>query len=505
MAIQASGLGTRPGVRSIVEDPDRFRRARTGRPEREPAASIRSPPISASICETSTSRRSSRTWRPTYPSTSRKERSPHRARPGCWSRRPGRAARRRRPRSTSRRTSRWRTSPPSTRCEHERLIDWRSLRIGGLAFSTLPFRLAIDDIALDDFAASLVHRADDTWNLGPGSSHSSDPRSGAGARPAPPQTSGATRPFTIGRITLRGGRFGFIDHALRPSFASELGDIAARLSASFSEAGLDVNGALSGRVDDFAPLTVAGKIRLKDRQPSADWKLDLHDLDLPPASPYAGKYLGYLIEKGKLNLAIACHIVEGKLDTNVRVVVNKLELGPKTDSPNTTGVNVPRTVAILKDRHGVINVDLPISGSFVDRKFDLRQTIRDTVRGVFTKAAAVPLAPLVSIVSIFDGGPARSGHRSTFSRAERPSIPTRSPRSAGWPRPCGRAPNLRSRSRATPSPAAMAEAMVSRHWRGDGLTSCATRSRAPTRARALACSSSCRKSRAVPAVASSCD
>jgi hypothetical protein len=302
--------------------------------------------------------------------------------------------------------------------EHEPLVDWGSLRVGGLALSTLPFRLVMDDIGLDDFAARLVRRADKTWNVGPTSSGSS----------------GATGPITIGRLTLRGGRFGFVDRSLSPSFATELGDIAARLSASFSGAGSEVSGALSGRVDDFAPLTVAGMIRLADRQPSADWKLELRDLDLPPASPYAGKYLGYLIEKGKLDLAVACHIVRGKLATDVRLVVNKLALGPRTESPNATGVNVPRTIALLKDRHGVINLDLPITGSFTDRKFALGQTVRNALLGVFTKAAALPFDPILSIVSLVDGGRSEERASVDFQPGQAALDPEGVARIDGWAR-----------------------------------------------------------------------
>ena len=351
--------------------------------------------------------------------------------------------------------------------EHERLIDWRSLRVGGLALSTLPFRLAIDDIGLDDFAANLVRRADKTWNVGPPGRRSSAPRPGAAAPSAPAQQSGAPRPLTIGRLTLRRGRFGFVDRSLSPSFATELGDIAARLSASFSEGGSEVSGALSGRVEDFAPLTVAGTIRLADRQPSADWKLDLRDLDLPPTSPYAGKYLGYLIEKGKLDLAVACHLVQGKLDSNVRLVVNKLELGPKTESPKATGLNVPRTIALLKDRHDVITLNLPITGSFADRKFDLGQTIRNTLLGVFTKAAALPFDPILSILSLVDGGHSKERSAVDFQPGRATLDPKAVASIDGWARALREAPNTSVEIQGHADPA--------RDGRGDGASRLAWR------------------------------
>jgi uncharacterized protein involved in outer membrane biogenesis len=292
--------------------------------------------------------------------------------------------------------------------DRERLIEWRSLRIAGLALSTLPFRLAVGDLALDDFAARLVHRADDTWNVDQPGEGSSEPQSEAATAGTSP--SGAIRPISIGRLTLRGGTFSFVDRSIHPPFATDLGDIAAHLSASSSQAGTEVSGALSGRLDDFAPLTVAGKMSLTAAQPSADWSLDLRSLDLPSASPYSGKYLGYEIERGKLDLAVACHIVHGQLGSNVRLVISEPQLGPKVESPDATGVNVPRTVALLKDRHGTINLNLPIRGSFDHRRFKLGQTIRNAVRGVITKTAALPFVPMVAILDA-----ARSERRSSIA------------------------------------------------------------------------------------------
>jgi hypothetical protein len=310
----------------------------------------------------------------------------------------------------------------------ERLIAWRSLRVAGLALSTPPFHLVVDEVALDDFAARLVHRADDTWNVEQAGSRSSDPRPGAAVAQTPLQESGQKPLISLRRLTLRGGTFSFVDRSIRPVFATELGQIAARLSGSSSEAGTEVSGALSGRLDDFAPLTVAGRISLTDGRPVADWNLDLRNLDLPPASPYAGKYLGYYIERGKLDLAVACHIVPGKLDTNVRLVINKPELGPRVESPDVTEVNVPRTLALLKDRRGTINLNLPIRGSFDHRKFNLGKTIRSAVRGVITKTAALPFAPIVAII---DGGHAEKSSSIEFQRARATLLPPEAAKVSG--------------------------------------------------------------------------
>ena len=51
-----------------------------------------------------------------------------------------------------------------------------------------------------------------------------------------------------------------------------------------------------------------------------DLKVDLKGVELPPASPYAGKYAGYGITKGKLGLSLDYHIEKSRLDAKNRTV-----------------------------------------------------------------------------------------------------------------------------------------------------------------------------------------
>jgi hypothetical protein len=156
---------------------------------------------------------------------------------------------------------------------------------------------------------------------------------------------------------------------------------------------------LRGRVGGSATLEVAGKVN-----PLADpLALDVHakvrDLELPPLSPYAIKYAGYGIERGKMSVDLA-YVVQpnGELTATNRIVLNQLAFGDKVEG-SSASLPVKLATALLADRNGVIDLDLPISGSINDPKFSLGSVIWKVITNLVVKAVTSPFALLSSAMS----------------------------------------------------------------------------------------------------------
>ena len=62
---------------------------------------------------------------------------------------------------------------------------------------------------------------------------------------------------------------------------------------------------LRGRVEGTARLEINGKVNPLARPLALDLKAQVRDLELPPLSPYAIKYSGYGIERGKMSVDLA--------------------------------------------------------------------------------------------------------------------------------------------------------------------------------------------------------
>ncbi len=316
--------------------------------------------------------------------------------------------------------------------KHEEFLKWRSLHLGQLAVVNappMPLGLAIHDIALTDFYSRLTIFPDAHFNVedivSKPSSVASAPKpltksdriaankkqvSPPASRPAPKGTTSASATpspsepspkINIGQVTLQGGHVSFEDRLIRPNYSAELTELAGRIS------GLSVDGAtqadvdIRGSVDHSGELSIVGKANPLAKNLFVDLKIELRDFELPPTSPYAAKYAGYGIEKGKLSLALDYHIVDRKLDAKNRLVVEQFTFGDKVPSPDATSLPVRLAVSLLKDRHGVIDIDLPIAGSLDDPEFKIWHAVLKVLGNLIVKAVT---APFSMIASLFGGG-----------------------------------------------------------------------------------------------------
>jgi flagellar motor protein MotB len=158
---------------------------------------------------------------------------------------------------------------------------------------------------------------------------------------------------------------------------------------------------LRGKLENYAPLEITGKINPLRNDLFVDLKIDFKDMDLSPLTPYSGRYAGYTIEKGKLFLSLKYLIVKRKLDASNNVFLDQFTFGDSVDSPDATKLPVRLAVALLKNRKGEISLDLPLSGSLDDPKFSIWGVVIKIIVNLLVKAATSPFALLGAI---FGGG-----------------------------------------------------------------------------------------------------
>ena len=123
-----------------------------------------------------------------------------------------------------------------------------------------------------------------------------------------------------------------------------------------------------------------------------DLAVDFRDIDLNPMTPYAGKHAGYTIQKGKLSLELKYLIANRQLRSENKIVIDQLTFGDAVNSPDATSLPVRLAVSLLKDRNGVILLNLPVSGSLDDPQFSVWGSVLQILRNLIAKAATAPFA-----------------------------------------------------------------------------------------------------------------
>ncbi len=191
------------------------------------------------------------------------------------------------------------------------------------------------------------------------------------------------------------GRIDFTDRFIRPNYSADLTGLNGHLGGFRSDSTEMAELELRGRAAGTALLDISGRLNPTANPLALDIRAKATDLELAPLSPYAGKYAGYAIERGKLSLDVSYRIdPDGKLDAKNQVVLNQLTFGDKIDSPQATRLPVLLAVALLKDRNGVIDINLPVSGSINDPQFSVGGLILRVIVNLLTKALTAPFALL---------------------------------------------------------------------------------------------------------------
>jgi hypothetical protein len=151
------------------------------------------------------------------------------------------------------------------------------------------------------------------------------------------------------------------------------------------------------KVDGASPVTVTGTVNPLQAIAYTDLAIAAQGIDLTPLDPYAGKHLGYGLQKGKLDLDLAYKVEERAIHAGNVIRVDQLTLGEATHSPDATALPVRLALALLRDRDGLILLDVPVEGRTDDPEFRLGRVIWRAVLNVLAKVATSPFKALAAL------------------------------------------------------------------------------------------------------------
>ncbi|MBK7052476.1 MAG: DUF748 domain-containing protein [Rhodoferax sp.] len=325
----------------------------------------------------------------------------------------------------------------------EELLSWKLLNVRGLDVALAPGSaplVAVRETVLSDFYARLILSPTGKLNLqdvmkpapsgnppppaqlaSASATASATASAAAGAQNAPEiiagdaQLAGASgindsKPglapvISFGPVSLLGGTVHFSDRFIQPNYSANLTELSGRLSAFSSKVQADgvqlADLELRGRAQGTASLEILGKVNPLASPLALDIKGRVKDLELAPLSPYSVRYAGYGIERGKLNVEVGYLVLpNGQLTASNNIVLNQLTFGDKVEGAPAS-LPVKLAVALLADRQGVIDINLPISGSLNDPQFRLGPLV---IKLIFNLIGRAITSPFSLLASAFGGG-----------------------------------------------------------------------------------------------------
>jgi hypothetical protein len=196
---------------------------------------------------------------------------------------------------------------------------------------------------------------------------------------------------------MAAGRLSFIDRSVEPNAALLItgmeGSATSLSTEPDSQAVVDFKGLAGG----LAPMRVQGRAMPLRKDQDTDVTVTIQASELTDFSPYAGKFLGYTIRKGKLDLNAHVLIRQRQLEAQLNTRMDQFYLGDKVPSPDAVKAPVKLALAILRDRKGVIDLELPVTGNLDDPDLHYGRIILHAVLNVMVKVAASPFTLLAKL------------------------------------------------------------------------------------------------------------
>jgi uncharacterized protein involved in outer membrane biogenesis len=281
-------------------------------------------------------------------------------------------------------------------------IKWQRLQFTGINFRQGPDSLSIDRILARRPYSRVVISAEQTLNIAealksPGAGNAP----ASAAPPAAPAKAAAAMPIRIRQIAIEDGSMDFADFSIQPNFQAAIGGLAGTVTGLSSDPKSRATIKLAGSVDRYAPVDITGTVNLLSAAVYTDIAMNFRNMELTTFNPYSGKYAGYNISKGKLTTELKYKVENRKLDAQHHIVLDQLEFGQATNSKDAVPLPVRLAVALLKDRNGVIDLNLPVTGSLDDPQFRIGPIIWQAFINLLTKIVEAPFA---LIGSLFGGG-----------------------------------------------------------------------------------------------------
>jgi hypothetical protein len=296
------------------------------------------------------------------------------------------------------------------------LLNFRSLALQKVSFSTAPAKLGIGRVLVQEPYARLVISPEQVLNisaaLNPGAAAQPRPepapkpekprRDRRSAKPAPapaPKTQAAaeTMPVRIGAVELQRGRVSFTDLNIQPNFAAEIRELSGRVAPVSSARDARAEVKLSGNLGEFSPVTIEGALQPFAFDRFTSIRMKFGNIALPVFNPYSGVFAGFNIAKGSLDTELSYEIADRNLKAGHHIRIDQLEWGEASAYKGEATMPVKFATALLRDRHGVIDLNLPVTGSLDDPKLRIGPLVWQILRNIIVKAATAPFALLGSL------------------------------------------------------------------------------------------------------------
>jgi hypothetical protein len=298
-----------------------------------------------------------------------------------------------------------------------RLFGWKSLATESLKMTLSPDRIDIDELRLMAPAGRFAIAKDGTSNIsrafaktqpvtaegrpaatGTSVARAADPASAPEVK-ADEAKPGAAGTFAVAvrRVLIEQGALDFSDDSLSPGFVAKIYELAGTANGLSSNREARSQFVLEGRVDEFGYARLSGAVNPFVPRNRSTFRVQLRNIDLITATPYAMRFAGYRIATGRLGLDLNYRVRDSVIEGDNKITLEQFTLGEHVDSPLALKLPFELAVKLLKDADGTISLEVPVKGNLDDPQFSLAPLIWEAVGHFIGNIIAAPFRALAHL------------------------------------------------------------------------------------------------------------
>ncbi len=278
----------------------------------------------------------------------------------------------------------------------KKMFAWKNLDISGIQLTAFPVSLDIEKIFLDDFFSQAAISEQGRSNFG---ALLVEKEAKKGSSPARKKSEKAKAvQVEIGEICLKKGQIAFSDYFVSPHFQFGITQLAGSIKGISSRKDALAIMDIKAVHEQSSPIRLAGRLNPFSRNFFVDLKGSLSDVEMVRLTPYSGKYLGRALDQGKLAMDLEYEIKGSKLNSRNVLLMDRLALGKSVQSKDAVSLPLDLAISLLRNKKGVIDLNVPVSGDLSDPTFRLGNVIFRVLRNIIIKTATAPFSILGAMV-----------------------------------------------------------------------------------------------------------
>ncbi|WP_413582299.1 DUF748 domain-containing protein [Bdellovibrio sp. HCB288] len=290
------------------------------------------------------------------------------------------------------------------------VLKWKTLIAEKFQFKFKPLGMTVENVNVDGLVTTLALRADGTLNVKEmmRTGKKADPAPQSSFTPAGPPAAAKQKEsapgfqYLVKVLKIENGGLDYSDQQIRPRFVARIHNLNGSLGPISSELGQKMSIDLNGMVEQYGKFKGKGSFITKKPWPNLDFTSSFQNIEMTTFTPYAGKFAGYEISKGKLFLDVKYTLVNHRIKGDNNVFLDQFTLGKKVEGGKQSNWPIKFALAIMKDRKGQIKFKLPIEGDVSSPDFSVGSIVWTAIKNLVVKIA---MSPFDFISSLVGGGP----------------------------------------------------------------------------------------------------